>query len=798
MADASLYKLSILARRQHLPVLPGQQEGTTYGMIWGACPIPEDGSCYIVRFESSSNVSILAYMDDRGGVFHVDQPITLAPDIPPDFVAVPDDDGFSGTVYVKSQESALQPLSRYRGSFRGTMREVRDSETWNTARSLTYRSFIASMYLRYCVLAPADDRDASEPLHVDMTMHELSQPVDLLDDFAHLSLPDAIDALAYRVGALERPSGIERFAHRIFSELDSERLRQLAGKSNPVLAFIDHMDGFYLNFDRSQLSADEIAFMFAVEATVNRLYRVLSTMGFAHRPVTASPGEEACSALDQAALAATTAWVDRLAERARDERAWEQPESVACTPGGVWDVITRFALQCERLNVLTRLEYDYRFDASSQTLRVQFVAPPAVSMPASCFDLVHHAWQDLSPFERADHAAEHAARIMLVLAGAAFNASLSIARCVVESVDLLDGRSIAVAFDRSAFMADLVPFARELDGMPLEAGAARVRLAHYRVIASMRDGMPSAWYRPPRDDDRKLPADLRDLLLADDASELEVMEPVNDPSMLRFHELREMAARNPASAEQGLIELIDSLEARCAAAELMGDGPVISRFCENHVGRVLLPVLEEDHAVRIHRAPDALFFARYGLCHMYMQAEAYDRALPEARRLLDMAPTSMQAHSLLVNVLARMGRYQEVVDVAKHGLRVAYDRDAIAYLFYRAAFAYWVLGDRETASACYRLVLRGEHVSAMAEEESQQLLREMGREERPSFEEASVRAAQQGIPVPPRNEGVRHIFDAAAHLSEHGFYFLASRCVFALWRLLANDVLGAVHRSLLP
>ncbi len=798
MAEASQYKLPLLAQRQRLPMLPGQREGTTYGMIWGACPIPEDGSCYIVKFESSSNVSILAYMDTHGSVFHVDQPITSAPDAPPDFAVVPDDDGFAGTVYAKSDESALQPLSRYRGSFRGTMREVRDSKTWNTARSLAYRSFVASMYLRYCVLAPESARVPDGASQFDMTMYELDHPVDVLDGFVRLSFPDALDALAYRTASGGQRSGIERFAHRILSELDRDRVRRLSEQCVSVLAFIDRMDGFYLNFDKSALTPDGVACLFAAEATVNRLYRVLSAMGFSRRPVTASLVEESCSACDQAAFASVTSWVERLVEGVRVEDPWEQLGSVPCESGGTCDILTRFAAQCERLSVITRLEYDYRFDVSTNTMRVQFVAPPAACMPASRFDAAAGTWQSLSPYERADYAAEYAARIMLVLAGSAFSASLSIARCVVEAVDLFGGASIATAFDRAAYMTDLVPFARDLDGVPLGAGAARVRLAHYRVVESLRDGIASLWYRPPRDDARPLSPELRELLLADTAAELEVMELANDAAMARFHELHELAPQDSAQAERGLIELIDSLEAKCAADELICDAPCITRFCENHVGRILLPVLEEDRRMRINRAPDALFFARYELCHMYVRAGVYDRALFEARRLLDLAPTAMQAHSILVNVLASAARYQEVIDVAKHGLRVAYDRGAIAYLFYRMAFAYWALEDRETAAACYRLVLRGERVSEMANDELHQLLREMGRDEQPSFEAAAARVARQGIPVPPGNEGVVQIANAAIRLSEQGFYHVASRCVFVLWRLLAHDVLGAVHRALIP
>ena len=314
----------------------------------------------------------------------------------------------------------------------------------------------------------------------------------------------------------------------------------------------------------------------------------------------------------------------------------------------------------------------------------------------------------------------------------------------------------------------------------------------------MQRDIPASLQAAPREDTRPLPRALQDLLLSDSIDELEVMEAPDDPYMVRFNELRASAPSDPARAERGYTELIEELEARCAAVEFMSDRPIITRFCENHLGRILLPVLEENRSVRINRAPDALFFARYELCDLYMGAGAFERALPEARKLLDLATTSMQSYSMLVNVLARLERFQEVIDVAKNGLRVAYDRSSIAYLFYRVAFAYWVLGDRETAMACYRLVPRDEHITPMADEELSQLLAEMGRSERPTLREAAARAEQMGVPVPPSPETTSQVADATVLLTDNGFHYLASRCVYHMWRIMARDELSAVHRSLLP
>lgn len=569
-------------------------------------------------------------------------------------------------------------------------------------------------------------------------------------------------------------------------------------RSSIALAYIERMDAYYVNFDHTAFSAGEADAIFAVEAAINRLHRVLGMLGFAHCAASASPSEEACSAYDQAAFSGITSWVKRLMDDAISANAWIQPGHIAARPGGEWDVRTRFSSSCERLGLIVRLEYDYRFDSVARELRVRFGMPQASSMPASRFDVLEGAWVSIDNDERARYATEYANRMVLVLAAAAFSSSLSMRRCVVEKWDALRDASLSVAFDRTEFTTHLMPLASELDGAPLSCEAATERLSRSVTPERMQRDIPASLQAAPREDMRPLPRALQDLLLADSIDELEVMEAPDDPYMARCNELRASASSDPAHAERGYTELIEELEARCAAVEFMSDRPIITRFCENHLGRILLPVLEEDRSVRINRAPDALFFARYELCDLYMGAGAFERALPEARKLLDLATTSMQSYSMLVNVLARLERFQEVIDVAKNGLRVAYDRSSIAYLFYRVAFAYWVLGDRETAMACYRLVPRDEHITPMADEELSQLLAEMGRSERPTLREAAARAEQMGVPVPPGPETASQVADATVLLTDNGFYYLASRCVYHMWRITARDELSAVYRSLLP
>ena len=330
----------------------------------------------------------------------------------------------------------------------------------------------------------------------------------------------------------------------------------------------------------------------------------------------------------------------------------------------------------------------------------------------------------------------------------------------------------------------------DMDAMP----CIRMLEAYEATTPDMIE--PAEVHARPRDDHRMLPPALRDLLLADTADELEVMEEDDDPYVARVVELREQAKVDRTGAFEGFSRLVEELEAKCAVAELLATGPVQTQFCDNQLVRMVLPVLEEDRSVRILRAPDALYFAQHEICSFYAEQEDFERALPEVRRLYDLARSSMQSHFALINVLARLERFDEVIEVARHGLRIVSDRPSIGYLFYRLAFAYWNCDQFELALACYRLVPRGEESGSSALEEMQGLMNEMGVSEPPTFEEAVETIRKAGLELPPVPAVTNQLADAAVQLVDNGFFFLARGCIFQMWRTMGNDELGSLNRSL--
>lgn len=812
MAERPTYKLRFLDPKKRFPSMPEQPAGRSYGVVWKVFGEDPKESCYVVEFVGKSHISLLGYVSVSGEVYKVDGPVQKVP-LPksPEMKLVLDEsDSSVGEILVRGANGAMRACARTVGSPEGPMREQSDHETWNSSRALPYGEFMASMFLRYVIFAdpnntlantvPADELDEGIKNTANkIKLVKLPEPVEVFLGFNTAPLPDAIETLLYRVDHADNPSGIERYAAALMSEVDLPRLRTIAAKSEMGLARIDRSKLFYLNFDRSLLDQDEIDMLLAIECRLNRLSGILERIGAGLAPAASSPSLEGCALFDAWHIAKTTNDVPRLLDTASSDNPWGKPGTVACQPGGEWDVRTRFARAVEALNVVTRLDYTYRANVAEGIMLVRFGRSVVDAMPQREYDAQDDAWREVDEPKRAAWATEHDARVALTLAAACFAAGASITRCYVQ-IAAPDGeqgeRIIATySFGRAAYLANCVPAAKNFESMDMDDMPCKRMLEAYESDAP--DAIePAAVHARPRDDHRSLPPVLRDLLLADTADELEVMEEGDDPYVACVAELRERAKVDRAGAFEGFSRLVEELEAKCAVAELLATGPVQTQFCDNQLVRMVLPVMEEDRSVRILRAPDALYFAQHEICSFYADQEDFERALPEVRHLYDLARSSMQSHFALINVLARLERYDEVIEVARHGLRIASDRSAIGYLFYRLAFAYWNCDQLELALACYRLVPRGEESGSNALEEMQGLMNEMGVNEPPTFEEAVETISKAGLELPPVPAVSNQLADAAVQLVDNGFFFLARVCIFQMWRTMGNDELGSLSRSL--
>ncbi len=531
--------------------------------------------------------------------------------------------------------------------------------------------------------------------------------------------------------------------------------------------------------------------LLAIECPLNRLSGILEHIGAGLAPAASSPSLEGCALFDAWHIAKTTNDVPdcsirpRAITRGANRVRWLASRAVSgmCVPAS--RVLSR------RLTWSHGSTIPIGQTFAEGIMLVRFGRSVVDAMPQREYDAQDDAWCELRTEDmRAIWAAEHDARVALTLAAACFAAGTCITRCYVQiaAPDSEQGERVVATYflGRAAYLADCVPVAKDLESMDMDDMPCKRVLEAYESTAP-ETIEPAEVHARPRDDHRTLPPALRDLLLADTADELEVMEEDDDPYVARVVELREQAKVDRTGAFEGFSRLVEELEAKCAVAELLATGPVQTQFCDNQLVRMVLPVLEEDRSVRILRAPDALYFAQHEICSFYAEQEDFERALPEVRHLYDLARSSMQSHFALINVLARLERFDEIIEVARHGLRIASDRSAIGYLFYRLAFAYWNCDQLDLALACYRLVPRGEESGSSALEEMQGLMNEMGVSEPPTFEEAVETIRKAGLELPPVSAVTNQLADAAVQLVDNGFFFLARGCIFQMWRTMGND-----------
>lgn len=613
-------------------------------------------------------------------------------------------------------------------------------------------------------------------------------------DLGETPLPDVMDLLEFLAAEQDGVPGPLRYALRLADEIDRPRLRGIYDAQKVSIAWDRRRRAYAITYDPRRTSPDEELLLLQVETVVNRMARLLGHLDGVE------PLEEVCSVLDVREFQQVTSEVPVLLERAEDH-AWSLGSVPSgCAPGGEWDVRTRIAAACESFSPVTRLEHRFACDASAGLVAMEFSAADESAMPHSIYDEDAGRWLTLDACSRRRLAHEHACRLSLVLAAAAFSAGIAVRRCSVTALDALGARELfTVVFERSHFLSICVPLARTLVRQPL-MGLACSRALEFEQGAPV---LPcdvqhdSRWVRP-REDERSLPDSLRGLLLADTPGELDVSEPDADSSMARFEQLYLLIWIDPARAARDLGRFIDELEVECALTELDGSPNVRVRYCGSQIERVLLPVTELDPQVRIKRAPDALFYAQCELSRLYMGMGEYELALVEAGHLIDLAPVSSEACFILVNVLARLERYEDVVKACNHGLRIAHSRSVASYLYYRMAFACWNLGEVELALACYAMVPEGEQVTGPAREEMATLLERMGRSRPPSPAEASSTLYREGIYRFPSEDVLGQLTDAAVLLCESGFFQLARPCVECLQGLTGRDELEAVAESLGP
>lgn len=565
---------------------------------------------------------------------------------------------------------------------------------------------------------------------------------ELLGRLLHSELPDAIDIvmLGPSSATAESPGfGFACFAARLFSEVGASRIRSIAASHEMDLIRLSNTGTFWARFPAADLSPDELSSVLAAEAAMNRLLFVKEAFDAQN---SAPSWTEVDCALADASLISSI-----------ENTAPTQVKGLANNPlleiygtqgrkGGEWDIRTRFALVAESLRLPYRLAYSFDCNAEEGLFSIDYTAPLASWLPQHRFEAVSSSWVDCSA-QASQGAARYALSVGAIMAAVAFGTSVGISRVRIAShpVSLSNDAAMTLYFDRLPFISKVIPLieTRDINWMQELLNASVTADAAF-------DKAVHANHKQPTGDERPLPQDLRGLLFADTVGELDVLSDMPTDSWDTVHAAEADRQESPLAAIAVLESVVD------AADKEVENLPENTKalYCSDTVSRFLLPLNKVSEETRFVRYSDSGFRARSILCDLYCDMGEPDRAIQQAEKCIELAPTSTIGYTDLVNALFTKQQHADAVPYLEKALSYSTSDSVIPFIYYRLAFALWQSGRKEAALAAYVMCQR--HNFGRPEvvaSEMDELLAEMGNPEIPEPSEAREILQREGITPAP-------------------------------------------------
>ena len=618
----------------------------------------------------------------------------------------------------------------------------------------------------------------------------------LLERFTTLELPDAIDAILLGTDDMEPGSAdaaLSRYASRLLGELGASRMRDIAVQHDIDARRLSNTDLFWLRFNPEDISADEFSYLMATEGIMNRLRLVEEDLAsqnpkqsLFHR--SAKVEESDCALADVRIVQAVGNSAPELVD-VNTQNPFAGMASYPCRRGGEWDVRTRFAHAVESLRLPYRLLYNFDCNAAEGIFRIDYSMPDPNWMPRSRYVTKKHSWVDASALQ-AHEAQDYSVRLAALLAAAAFGAGIGIRRVhlVAHRVHLEGNVCLSLVVDRVPFLTSTIPDIEANNPSWVNTMRRRYEGTDFDLDFSLHRA-----HVPLVQDDRELSSQLKDMLLADKAWELDVLSESLEENWDAIREAR-------ADAEEAPMAAIATLENIVAEAESIesNDQGRIPLYCSDVVARVLIAEASTSKRTRYIRYPDNAYAARNLLCDLYLSMGEPERSLKQAQEMISLAPTSTIGYTDAVNAYFEMGRYEDAVPLLETALTLANQQPAIAWIFYRLAFGLWQCGRRVEALSCYVLAAHyGFARSQALFEEMNDLISELACKEAPTVSEAIDQLVDAGISLPWTLPVMSRVADALVALTdERIFGMAASLCMVQGFPTNNRDALVVVGRSM--
>ena len=578
---------------------------------------------------------------------------------------------------------------------------------------------------------------------------ESSAMAELLTSMLRSELPDAIDIVMLGPSSAEQGApglGFACFAARLFADVGASRIRSIAAAHDIDVIRLTNTGTFWVRFPYGELSHEELSSVLAAEAAMNRLLFVKEAF---EQQNSAPAWTEADCALADASLIATIAATAPEHIKGASANPLLEIYGTHGAKGGEWDLRTRFALVVESLRLPYRLAYSFDCNAAAGLFSIDYTAPLAAWMPQNRFDTSTGSWVDCSA-QASQDAARYALSVGAMLASVAFGTSVGISRVRIAShpLTLENDAAMTLYFDRLPFISRVLPRLEARDTAWMQ------ELLDASVTADAQfDKTVAVNHKHPTGDARPIPEELRGSLYADTVGELDVLSDLQTDSWDTVHAAEADREDAPLAAIAVLESVVDSAD---KDIENLPENTK-ALYCSDVVSRFLLPLNKVDEGTRFVRYSDSGFRARSILCDLYCDMGEPDRAIQQAEKCIELAPTSTIGYTDMVNALFTKQQHAEAIPYLEQALAYSTQDSAIAFIYYRLAFALWQAGRKEAALASYVMCIR--HSFGRPEvvhAEMQELLAEMEFTEVPEVGEAREILQREGI-VPAPTPQVRSL-----------------------------------------
>ena len=591
-------------------------------------------------------------------------------------------------------------------------------------------------------------------------MHEL------LERFTTMNLPDAIDSILLKMYDDEPGSSanaFERYAARMLSEIGASRLREVAQTKHINAVRLSATDLFWLR-EGERMNREERGYLLAAESVMNRLHLIEDDMvkreqqhgdASVNEPLT----EERMYEADMRVIEGVGDCVTEALHY-----SMRNPllllHGVLGMRGGEWDTRTRFALTMEKLKLPFRLSYMFDCDAKHGLFRIKYTVPDARLMPRSHYDAHARAWVE-RPAEQEAMAQRYAKRVGAIVAAAAFGAGSNIKRVHVSAhhLTVFGDETLSMCIDRTPFVACHLPAIKNnKEGWP------DALCQSFQGHDDELDRLLLERHVPLSSDTRAIPEELRSLLHADMACELDVLSDVPGDDYDAVRAARADIEDAPLAAVATLEHIVS--QAPGTQADEQGRYPL---YCTDMYARAIVGQSAVSDDVRYFRYPDSAVAARSILSDLCLEAGDVARALTYSLETISLAPTSTAGYVDAAYAHAHEGNYAQAIPYLSTALQIVSREYELAVILYRLAFALWQSGKPREGLACY--VLCGYHGFPRMDSvssEMAELMQDSGIDELPELKEAFDIVTQAGFNLRGHEQGLGTVIKAIMGLCEEG------------------------------